>query len=139
MTTETQGPRLPRTLGFNHVNLVVADVERSVAFYRDGLGLKIENTTAEIIFMTTPGVGDSIALQLAGGPLDVASGRHRKPGDSGGVDHLGFDVTAADLEAVATAATATGGTELMRVTGENGRPTIFVTDPDGYVLQLTAR
>jgi catechol 2,3-dioxygenase-like lactoylglutathione lyase family enzyme len=128
-----------RTLGLNHVNLVVADVGRSVEFYRRGLGFEIEKVTDEITFLTTPGTGDSLALQLAGGPLDRVSGKSRTPGDSGGVDHIGFDVADASiLEGVVSSAVAIGGTELMRVS-EDGNPIVFLTDPDGYVLQLTAR
>ena len=139
MDNTTQPANEVRTLGFNHVNLVVADVERSVSFYRDGLGLAIEKVTPQITFMTTPGTGDSIALQLGGGPLDVASGKQRTPGNSGGVDHLGFDVAEEVLEVVVAAALAAGGKEMFRVAGAGGMPTVFVTDPDGYILQLTAR
>lgn len=139
MTHSAQPSVRVRTLGLNHVNLVVGDVERSVDFYRRGLGLEIDKITDEITFLTTPGVGDSLALQLAGGPLDQASGRSRTAGDSGGVDHIGFDVADAEaLDAVVDAALDAGGTELMRVS-EDGQPIAFLADPDGYVLQLTAK
>ena len=139
MAHSTQ-PNTPlQTRGLNHVNLVVADVDRSVDFYRRGLGLEVDKVSEEITFLTTPGVGDSLALQLAGGPLDLVSGKTRTPGDSGGVDHIGFDVAdAATLEAIVQASIAAGGTELMRVS-EEGTPIAFIADPDGYVVQLTAR
>lgn len=139
MTHSTQPQRRARTLGLNHVNLVVADVARSVEFYRLGLGLEIEKVTDEITFLTTPGSGDSLALQLAGGPLDRVSGKSRTPGDSGGVDHIGFDVADADaLEAAVGSAVEAGGAELMRVS-EEGKPIAFLSDPDGYVIQLTSK
>ncbi|MFI6599495.1 VOC family protein [Nonomuraea sp. NPDC050536] len=129
-----------RTLGLNHVNLVVADVDRSARFYTRALGLEIAAVTQEITFLTTPGTGDQLALQLAGGPLDRATGKSRTAGDSGGVDHIGFDVTdAATLETLVKLAEAEGGTLLMQLPGENGLPTAFVADPDGYIVQLTAR
>jgi catechol 2,3-dioxygenase-like lactoylglutathione lyase family enzyme len=139
MAHRTQPDTPPRTLGLNHVNLVVADVERSVEFYRRGLGLELDKVTDEITFLTTPGIGDSLALQLAGGPLDLVSGKTRTPGDSGGVDHIGFDVPdAATLNTLVAATVAAGGTEIMR-TSEDDTPTAFIADPDGYLIQLTAR
>lgn len=127
------------TLGLNHVNLVVADVERSVRFYQDALGMVLDHRTDEITFLTTPGVSDQLALQQAGGDLDRASGKRRRPGDSGGIDHIGFDVAdAATLSDLVTAVQFAGGQLLMTVTGGDGCPTAFVSDPDGYVLQLTA-
>jgi catechol 2,3-dioxygenase-like lactoylglutathione lyase family enzyme len=138
-STSTSERRPVRVLGFNHVNLVVTDVGRSVTFYCDGLGLVVESDGGEITFLTTPGSGDLVALQQAGGPLDVASGRPRRPGDSGGVDHIGFDVAADDLDALVAAVIATGGGELMRFDDASGSPVAFVTDPDGYVIQLSVR
>ncbi|WP_336211036.1 VOC family protein [Nonomuraea sp. LPB2021202275-12-8] len=127
------------TLGLNHVNLVVADVERSVRFYQQALGMTLDNRTNEITFMTTPGVSDLLALQQAGGDLDRASGKRRSPGDSGGIDHIGFDVAdAATLSNLVTAVRAAGGDLLMMLTDSDGHPIAFVSDPDGYVLQLSA-
>jgi catechol 2,3-dioxygenase-like lactoylglutathione lyase family enzyme len=94
----------------------------------------------EITFLSTPDADDLLALQAAGGDLDRASGRIRSPGDSGRVDHIGFDVADADaLEAVISAAQTAGGKLLMRFDGSDGLPTAFVTDPDGYIVQLSAR
>ena len=127
------------TLGLNHVNLVVTDVERSVRFYQDALGMTLDHRTDEITFLTTPGASDQLALQQAGGDLDRASGKQRRPGDSGGIDHIGFDVAdAATLSDLVAAVQFAGGHLLMTVTGSDGYPTAFVSDPDGYVLQLTA-
>lgn len=137
--TSTSQRRPVRVLGFNHVNLVVTDVDRSVAFYCGGLGLVVESDDGEITFLTTPGSGDLVALQRAGGPLDVASGRPRQAGDSGGIDHIGFDVAADDIDALVAAVTGAGGSELMRFDDASGSPVAFVTDPDGYVLQLTGK
>jgi catechol 2,3-dioxygenase-like lactoylglutathione lyase family enzyme len=139
MTHSTQPESPARTLGLNHVNLVVADVDRSVEFYRRALGLEVDEVADEITFLTTPGVGDSLALQVAGGPLDQVSGKTRSPGDSGGVDHIGFDVAdTGALEAIVKSALDAGGAEVMRV-DEEGSSTVFVSDPDGYLIQLTAK
>jgi catechol 2,3-dioxygenase-like lactoylglutathione lyase family enzyme len=139
MDAPAQAAHRPRVLGFNHINLVVSDLERAVQFYRTGLGMEIEQTTPEITFLTTPGRGDSVALQLHGGPLDQLSGRPRHPGDSGGVDHLGFDVAAGTVDAILKSSVGAGGRLLFQTPGADGSPVTFISDPDGYVIQLTAR
>ena len=63
--------------------LLVADVERAVTFYERAWawpGRRVEWHHVPL----DAGAGDSLALQLAGGALDVLSGRKRTPGDSGG-------------------------------------------------------
>jgi catechol 2,3-dioxygenase-like lactoylglutathione lyase family enzyme len=75
-----------RTLGLNHVNLVVADVDRSRTFYEEALGFEFVQVDSGITFLTTPGADDLLALQPAGGDLDRLSGKERSPGDMGGVD-----------------------------------------------------
>ncbi|NOQ62039.1 VOC family protein [Mycolicibacterium fortuitum] len=126
------------TFGLNHVNLVVADVAESVRFYTHALGMTIVHVTKEITFLSTPGADDLLALQMWGGDLDRASGKTRHPGDPGGVDHFGFAVADPDaVEAVIAAARSAGGALLMRFTTPDGSPTAFVTDPDGYIVQLS--
>jgi catechol 2,3-dioxygenase-like lactoylglutathione lyase family enzyme len=136
MTTQTTNQtRVTRTLGLNHVNLVVTDVARSQAFYEEALGFEYVRTDMGITFLTTPGTGDLLALQQAGGDLDRLSGKQRQPGDMGGVDHIGFAADPDTLDELVAAVEAAGGALLMQL-GEGAERTTFVTDPDGYVLQL---
>jgi catechol 2,3-dioxygenase-like lactoylglutathione lyase family enzyme len=129
--------RRPRTGGINHVNLVVSDLDRSVAFYRAALGFDDAASRSGITFMRTPGTGDLLALQPAGGDLDRLAGQSRTPGDSGGVDHIGFAVQSpAMVDLIVQAVQQHGGTLLWRTDNEHGGTSAFVTDPDGYVLQL---
>ena len=122
MDSSSSSTQRVRTRGLNHVNLVVADTGRSRRFYEE----------AEITFMTTPGVGDSLALQQSGGDLDRLSGKRRAPGEMGGVDHIGFAVDPEAVDDLIDAVERAGGSLLMRKTRESA----FVVDPDGYVLQL---
>jgi len=127
----------PRTGGINHVNLVVLDLERSVAFYRAALGFEESATGSGITFMSTPGADDLLGLQPAGGELDRLAGKARTPGDSGGIDHIGFAVDSpAMLDLLVRRVQEHGGTLLWRTDNERGGASAFVTDPDGYVLQL---
>jgi catechol 2,3-dioxygenase-like lactoylglutathione lyase family enzyme len=129
----------PRTGGINHVNLVVSDLERSQSFYRRALGFEDAgaNPDAGLTFLRTPGTDDLLGLQVAGGALDRLAGKPRRPGDSGGVDHIGFAVESeAMLDRLVQAVEAHGGSLLWRSQNEMGEASAFVTDPDGYVLQL---
>jgi lactoylglutathione lyase len=130
-------PQRPRTGGINHVNLVVSDLARSVRFYRGALGFEDAGTGSGITFLQTPGTGDLLGLQPAGGDLDQLSGKVRTPGDSGGVDHIGFSVDTPEmLDLLVEAVQEHGGSCLWRTEAEQGSGSAFVTDPDGYVLQL---
>ena len=131
----TSKTHVTRTLGLNHVNLVVSDVARSRAFYEAALGLEYQRTDTGITFLSTPGTGDLLALQQSGGDLDRLSGRRRHPGEMGGVDHIGFAVNPDTLDDLVAAVEAAGGAVLMQI-GEGADRSVFVTDPDGYVLQL---
>jgi catechol 2,3-dioxygenase-like lactoylglutathione lyase family enzyme len=127
----------PRTGGINHVNLLVSDLARSVAFYRAALGFEDAGTGAGITFMRTPAAGDLLALQPAGGDLDRLAGKARTPGDSGGVDHIGFAVESpAMIDRLVQRVQEHGGSLLWLTENEQGNVSAFVTDPDGYVLQL---
>jgi catechol 2,3-dioxygenase-like lactoylglutathione lyase family enzyme len=133
--SNTANEHRTRTRGLNHVNLVVADVDRSRGFYESALGFEYVRTDSSITFLTTPGTGDLLALQPAGGDLDRLSGKQRSPGDMGGVDHIGFAVDQETVDELIEAVEKAGGSLLMEF-GEGEDRTAFVTDPDGYVLQL---
>jgi catechol 2,3-dioxygenase-like lactoylglutathione lyase family enzyme len=124
-----------RTLGLNHVNLVVSDVDRSRAFYESALGFELMRIDNGITFLTTPGTGDLLALQPSGGELDRLSGKERSPGEMGGVDHIGCSVEPGTLDELVDAVQRSGGSLLM-VLGDGAERTAFVADPDGYVFQL---
>lgn len=132
----TNKTHVTRTHGLNHVNLVVSDVARSRAFYEEALGFEYVRTDTGITFLTTPGADDLLALQQSGGDLDRLSGKQRQPGDMGGVDHIGFATDPDTVDDLVAAVEAAGGALLMQI-GEGAERTVFVTDPDGYVLQLS--
>jgi catechol 2,3-dioxygenase-like lactoylglutathione lyase family enzyme len=84
--------------------------------------------------MRTPGAGDLLALQPAGGDLDRLPGKARTPGDSGGVDHIGFAVESpAVIDLLVQRVQEHGGSLLWLAENEQGNASAFVTDPDGYV------
>ena len=117
-----------RTL--HHVNVGVADLDRSEAFYRNLLGLPARRYI----------VGDAYALDFPDGGLislcPVEGGNCSLTAGSavaGEIDHFGVGIEDFDAERVTSALEAAG---FEGVRGGGG--SVLVPDPDGLVVQLSA-
>jgi catechol 2,3-dioxygenase-like lactoylglutathione lyase family enzyme len=133
------------TRGLIHVNLNVADLERSVAFYQAAFGFDLVERSEETIerdgarvlvrqaILTTPGAGDLLALTQADG----------FPVGPGGLNHLGLVLpTDVAVDAAIDAALRAGGSLVRR--GErdgNGAHEVYayVRDPDGYAVEVSTQ
>ena len=119
-----------RIQAMDHIVLVVSDVERSVAWYADALGLeplRLDEWRAGKVLFPSVRVNDSTII-------DVLAGT-RGPGQN--VDHVCLVVEPTDLSAVV----ASGRFDVVEgpVTrwGARGDGTsIYVRDPDGNVVEL---
>jgi catechol 2,3-dioxygenase-like lactoylglutathione lyase family enzyme len=113
----------------NHLNIRVSDVARSEAFYRRVLGLPA----------VRPVVGAAFALDFpAGGflslcPLSVASCGLKASARQGDIDHFGIGIDNFDGARVESTLKSAGFTGVR-----NATTSVFVTDPDGVTLQLSA-
>jgi catechol 2,3-dioxygenase-like lactoylglutathione lyase family enzyme len=118
-----------RTQGLTHINLMVADAERSKRFYEQVFGFEEMFRDADgLIFMRPPGTNDTITLQ----PRATPAG-----GAVGGIDHFGFRLAdPADLERAITEVVAAGGAFIERSEHVPGRPYAYVADPDGHLIEL---
>jgi catechol 2,3-dioxygenase-like lactoylglutathione lyase family enzyme len=135
----------------SHQGLCVSDLERAVAFYRDGLGFQ------EISRMTFSDPGTQRLLGLPGARLETIylrrdgctlellhfpqPGTHLgdapRPMNRVGLTHLSFLVD--DLDAVLPALQALGATVLTETrlaADRDGADVVFVTDPDGTRIEL---
>ncbi len=152
MTDERQG----RTIAFGHVGLQVADLDRSVAYYRDVIGLQpLERSlrddaylrvvvgeprvTLEIALLVEP--ASRVLLELLeyrgtdGVPVDP---RTANPGTA----HVCFQVD--DVDAIHARARAAGhGAVNDPVTPTSGRwvggRSVYLMDPDGIRVELVQR
>ena len=122
----------------DHVVLRIADLERSLAFYRDVLGCGIDNRQ-EAIGLIQLRAGTSLIDLI---PLDGALGRvgGAGPGKEGrNVDHFALQI-APFVEVAIRAHLASHGVEVVqagrRYGAEGNGPSIYVTDPDGNVVEL---
>ena len=115
-----------------HVSLWVADLERALAFYRDGLGFSVAREYVrrgdEDNVYLDDGTGRELQLKHAPGRA-VTAGRE-------GFDHLAVEVE--DVDATVGRLGDLGGT-LQRGPNEataDGFRYAFVADPDGHRVEL---
>jgi catechol 2,3-dioxygenase-like lactoylglutathione lyase family enzyme len=120
-----------RVVGFDHLVLVVADVERSLAWYCDELGLAPERVdewrSGEILFPSVRIDETTLIDLLAGEP----TGKN--------VDHLCLVIEPTDLAAIATSGRldVVGEGPTDGLYGAQGFATsLYVRDPDGNVVEL---
>jgi len=118
-----------RTTGIDHLVLRSGDVERTVAWYREHLGVEAERLdewrAGEVLFPS---------LRLSDATIiDVLAGER----SGTNVDHFAVVVESADLDAVASSGAfdvVAGPADLWGARGQ-GRG-LYVRDPDGNVVEL---
>jgi catechol 2,3-dioxygenase-like lactoylglutathione lyase family enzyme len=116
-----------KTHGLSHVALLVADPERSLAFYRSVFGVREYFRDDLTIQALGPGRYDVIAFERRNGSV----------GTPGGILHFGFRlIRPEDIDAAVAAVAAAGGTITSRGEFGPGLPYAFVRDPDGYEIEI---
>jgi lactoylglutathione lyase len=116
-----------RTHGLTHLNLVVADLERALAFYTRVFGVKEYYRDDDSIQVQGPGPHDVIAFEKGG----------RKARGVGGISHFGFRlVDPRDIDAAIEEVKQAGGKLLRRGEFGPGLPFAYVHDPDGYEIEI---
>jgi catechol 2,3-dioxygenase-like lactoylglutathione lyase family enzyme len=120
------------TRGIRHIHLLVADHERSVAFYRDVFGMEVGFRDGNILFLHSPKHRDDLALHLASTENERA-----RVGEQGGYEHFGITVEDRNqLDQCIALAIAAGGTLVDRGEHAAGVPYAYISDPDGYVIEI---
>jgi glyoxylase I family protein len=116
-------------LAIHHVSLIVADTARALAFYRDLLGLPVDQGRPDLGY---PGawlaVGDQQIHLLELPNPDPLEGR---PAHGGRDRHLALRV--GDLEGLARRLEAAG---IGFTRSRSGRAALFCRDPDANALEL---
>lgn len=112
----------PAVRGLNHVTLAVTDLDRSVHFYRDLLGLRLRARWPEGAYLDVGGLWLCLSV-------DPAARTSPHPDYT----HLAFDVALEDFERLAGAIA-----ETSRVWKENKSEglSLYFLDPDGHKLEL---
>ena len=111
-----------RVRGLNHLTLAVADLDRSVAFYRDLLGCELRAIWAEGAYLEA----GSLWLCLS---VDDKARDARRPDYT----HYAFDVAADQFQPLA--ARVRQSAPLWKVDVSEG-VSLYFLDPDGHRLEL---
>ncbi|MBB6092592.1 putative enzyme related to lactoylglutathione lyase [Povalibacter uvarum] len=116
-----------KTLGLTHLSLAVGDLDRSLAFYSQAFGVREYYRDADSVQVLGPGAHDVIAFELD--PL--------RAGERAGIDHFGFRlVRPDDIDAAVNEVVRAGGKLIRRGEFAPGCPFAYVSDPDGYQIEL---
>ena len=84
---------------------------------------------SSMVFLTTPGAEDTFTLRQADAEEPVGPG--------GGIGHFGFGLEQKEgLDAAVEDVLAGGGSLVSRGEHQPGLPYVYVSDPDGYVIEL---
>jgi glyoxylase I family protein len=131
--------KAPFSIGaIDHIVLRVADLARSMTFYIDGLGCTVEKVQDDIGLVQLRAGGSLIDLVPLDGKLGRAGGA--APGMEGrNVDHFALDIAPFDEGAIRTHLHAHGieiGEAGRRYGARGYGPSIYLTDPDGNVVEL---
>ena len=117
-------------LGLDHIVLRVRDQAATQKFYTDVLGCKVERVNPEIAL---------IQLRFGEHLIDLIPGRR----SDDGLEHYCLSIRCDDLAGLAAALGADGVAvegEILPRTGAWGRsPSLFIRDPDGYLIELKPR
>ena len=116
----------------DHLVLVVADVERSVAWYRDVLGLealRLEEWRRGEVFFPSVRVNEGTIIDVVAGERDASV--------RGNVDHFCLVVDPVDLDGLRTGGDFDVVEGPVTRWGARGDATsLYVRDPDGNVVEL---
>ncbi len=120
-----------KTQGLTHIHLVVHDLERSLRFYRDVFGMEERfRDGPHMVFLNTPGSNDLITLNQDPREVHLA-------GSKGGIGHFGFRLAnPSDLDTAIAEIERAGGKLLSRGQHASGALFAYVSDPDGYTIEL---
>ena len=120
-----------KTQGLTHIHLIVRDLQRSLRFYGDVFGMEERfRDGPHMVFLNTPGSNDLITLNQDSREVHLA-------GSKGGVAHFGFRLASSlDLDTAIAEVERAGGKLLSRGKHASGTHFAYVTDPDGYVIEL---
>jgi catechol 2,3-dioxygenase-like lactoylglutathione lyase family enzyme len=120
------------TRGISHVHVMVGDHDRSVGFYRHVFGMEVGFRDGNILFLHSANQRDDLALHLA-----VTDAEKARVGDQGGYEHFGITVKdRTQLDDCIALAVAAGGTLVDKGEHAPGVPYAYITDPDGYIIEI---
>ncbi|MFA5966492.1 MAG: VOC family protein [Sphingomonas sp.] len=121
----------------DHVNIVTEDLDRAEIFYRELLGLEARPAPSPLTHATARwmyDIGGRAVLHLNSRDAPRLMDRDMSPGPTGALHHIAFRCVGRDVVMARLAAMGLdyGCNEVPSV----GLRQVFVTDPDGVLLEL---
>jgi lactoylglutathione lyase len=129
---------MPKATGLFETHLTVADLDRSIAFYRDVVGLPVAEVFtdrgAAFLWVGAPGAGMLGLWSLGSAPMGLSL-------------HIAFDVSLADVHAACDALRSRGIMPLSFFGEETSEPSVigwmpaaavYFRDPDGHLIEYLA-
>lgn len=113
-----------------HVNLTVVDLERSVTFYRDLIGLHVTQRDAQSAFLACGAYHHHVALNRWDATATAP------PPGSTGLHHFAVRLPDATALAAVVARLLRGGQELLGATDHGVNLAVYLRDPDGNGVEL---
>jgi glyoxylase I family protein len=124
--------------GIDHVVLRIRDLERSLAFYCDQLGCRVERRLDALGLVQLRAGSGLIDLVPVDSPLGRAGGG--APGEEGrNLDHFALQLEHFDPAAIRAQLEAAGlapGEVAERYGAEGTGPSLYLRDPDGNTVEL---
>ena len=122
-------PVLPATLRLGAVHLTVTDLDRSISFYEDAIGLRLHRRTDPVAGM---GVGGEDLLVLHEEPAARRAGRHA------GLYHYALLFPSREELARAALRLAATRTPVQGASDHGTHEAIYLPDPDNNGIELAA-
>jgi catechol 2,3-dioxygenase len=126
---EAATPMLPPTLRLGAVHLTVTDLERSIPFYEDAIGLRLHQRENSVVAM---GVGGEDLLVLYEEPEARRAGRHA------GLYHYALLFPSREELAHVALRLAATRTRIQGASDHGTHEAIYLPDPDGNGIELAA-
>jgi catechol 2,3-dioxygenase-like lactoylglutathione lyase family enzyme len=126
-----------RVRGIDHVVLRVADLERSLRFYCEALGCKVERRIDALGLVQLRAGASLIDLVPVDSPLGRAGGP--PPGEGRNLDHFALSLESFDeaaLRAHLERHDVTPGDVARRYGADGNGPSMYIRDPDGNTVEL---
>jgi catechol 2,3-dioxygenase len=128
-TTEPMTPPLPATLRLGPVHLAVTDLDRSIGFYQDSIGLRLHRRDDPLAVM---GAGGEDLLFLLEEPAARPAGRHA------GLYHYALLHPSREELARAARRLVATRTPISGASDHGISEAIYLSDPDGNGIELAA-
>ena len=133
---------------FSHITVRVSDMERSLAFYRDGLGLRVifdvrlDGAGLEAVTGARGAQGRMVGLLVQGAGrvsielLGFEQPRSERPPSGRFTGYSNISLSVDDLDAAWDACAARGLAPLQKPVDVGGVRMFFLADPDGTSIEL---